>query len=116
MEPDCYDPIAAALEKTSATAMSLLSFSFPETLHASGRIVAHEKAVVAGTRTAAEVFRHVDPATDVQIVCPRRRSGAAGDILIEVRGLARSILKAERVALNFLAAPLRHRNAHAAIC
>src|SRR5207248_6533640 len=41
-------------------------------------------------------------ATDVQI---NRRDGddvAADDVIIEVRGFARSILKAERVALNFL--------------
>jgi len=39
---------------------------------------------------------------DAQIT---RREGdevVAGDVIIEVRGLARSILKAERVALNFL--------------
>ena len=77
-------------------------FFVPETLHASGRIVAHEPAVVAGTGTAAEIFRKIDPATDVQIVRPDGEAVVAGDIVIELRGLARSILKAERVALNFL--------------
>ena len=52
--------------------------------------------------TAAEIFRKVDPATDVQIVRPDGEAVVAGDIVIEVRGLARSILTAERVALNFL--------------
>jgi nicotinate-nucleotide pyrophosphorylase (carboxylating) len=50
----------------------------------------------------AELFQKVDPATDVQI---NRRDGddvEADDVIIEVRGFARSILKAERVALNFL--------------
>jgi nicotinate-nucleotide pyrophosphorylase (carboxylating) len=74
----------------------------PETLHATGRITTHENAIVAGTGAAAEVFRRVDPSIDIQII---RRDGdeiVAGDVIIEVRGLARSILKAERVALNFL--------------
>ncbi len=44
----------------------------------------------------------MDPSIDIQVV---RRDGdevVAGDLIIVVRGLARSILKAERVALNFL--------------
>ena len=102
MDPDDYDPIAAALKEDIGKGDITTEFFVPEALHASGRIVAHEPAVVAGTGTAAEVFRKVDPATDVQIVHPDGEAVVAGDIVIEVRGLARSILKAERVALNFL--------------
>ena len=102
MKQNYYDPIAAALKEDIGDGDVTTDFFVPESLHATGRIIAHEKAVVAGTGTAAEVFRRVDPGTDVQI---SRRDGDdvnAGDIIIEVRGLARSILKAERVALNFL--------------
>jgi nicotinate-nucleotide pyrophosphorylase (carboxylating) len=102
MKQDHYDPIAAALKEDIGAGDVTTDFFVPETLHATGRIIAHEKAVVAGTGPAAEVFRRVDPAMDVQI---SRRDGDdvdAGDIIIEVRGIARSILKAERVALNFL--------------
>jgi nicotinate-nucleotide pyrophosphorylase (carboxylating) len=102
MTSDRYDPIAAALKEDIGDGDVTTDFLVPESLHATGRIIAHEKAVVAGTETAAEVFRRVDPAIDVQI---SRRDGDdvdAGDIIIEVRGLARSILNAERVALNFL--------------
>src|SRR5207237_4298565 len=73
-----------------------------ESRSASFRIVAHESAVVAGTGTVAEVFRRIDPATDVQIVHADGEAVVAGDVVIGVRGLARSILKGERVALNFL--------------
>ncbi len=102
MDPDDYDLIAAALKEDIGKGDITTEFFVPETLHASGRIVAHEPAVVAGTGTAAEIFRKIDSATDVQIVRPDGEAVAAGDIVIEVRGLARSILKAERVALNFL--------------
>jgi nicotinate-nucleotide pyrophosphorylase (carboxylating) len=102
MDPDDYDPIAAALKEDIGKGDITTEFFVPEALHASGRIVAHEPAVVAGTGTAAEIFRKIDPATDIQIVRPDREAVVAGDIVIEVRGLARSILKAERVALNFL--------------
>jgi nicotinate-nucleotide pyrophosphorylase (carboxylating) len=102
MKPNHYDPIAAALREDIGDGDVTTDFFVPESLHASGRIIAREKAVVAGAGVAAEVFRQVDPSTDIQIT---RRDGddvAVGDSIIEVRGLARSILKAERVALNFL--------------
>jgi nicotinate-nucleotide pyrophosphorylase (carboxylating) len=102
MEPDDYDPIAAALREDIGKGDITTDFFVSEGLHASGRIVAHESAVVAGTGTAAQIFQTIDSATDVQIVRPDGEAVAAGDIVIEVRGLARSILKAERVALNFL--------------
>ena len=102
MKPDDYDPIAAALKEDIGDGDITTEFFVPEALHATGRIVAREPAVVAGTGTAAEVFRKADSATDIQIVHPDGDAIVAGDVVIEVRGLARSILKAERAALNFL--------------
>src|SRR5438128_3010533 len=102
MKPDRYDPIAAALKEDIGQGDVTTDFFVPETLHATGRIIAREKAIVAGTGAAAEVFRQVDPATDIQISRHHGDEVADGDVIIEVRGLARSILKAERVALNFL--------------
>jgi nicotinate-nucleotide pyrophosphorylase (carboxylating) len=102
MKPDNYEPIAAALKEDIGDGDITTEFFVPEALHATGRIVAREPAVIAGTDTAAEVFRRVDPAMDVQTQHSDGTSVVAGDVVIEVRGLARSILKAERVALNFL--------------
>jgi nicotinate-nucleotide pyrophosphorylase (carboxylating) len=102
MNPDDYDPIAAALKEDIGKGDITTEFFVPDTLQARGRIVVHEPAVIAGTKAAAEIFRKVDPATDVQIVHADSDAVVAGDVVIEVRGLARSILKAERVALNFL--------------
>ena len=65
MDADDYDPIAAALKEDIGKGDITTDFFVPEALHASGRIVAHEPAVVAGTATAAEIFRKIDPATDV---------------------------------------------------
>jgi len=102
MKPDRYDPIAAALKEDIGTGDITTEFFVPDSLHASGRIVAREKAIVAGSGVVAEVFRRLDPSIDVQIIRGDGTEVAAGDVIIEVRGLARSILKAERVALNFL--------------
>jgi nicotinate-nucleotide pyrophosphorylase (carboxylating) len=102
MNPDDYDPIAAALKEDLGNGDITTEFFVPEALHASGRIVADESAVVAGTGTATEVFQRIDPETEVQIVHADGEAVAPGDVVIEVRGLGRSILKGERVALNFL--------------
>ena len=102
MNPNRYDPIAAALQEDIRDGDITTDFFVPETLRAVGRIIARENAVVAGTRAATEVFRQIDPATDVHISWEDGDNVASGGTIMEVRGIARSILKGERVALNFL--------------
>ena len=102
MKPNRYDPIAAALKEDIGGGDITTEFFVPDGLNATGRIIARENAVVAGSGVASEVFRQVDPSTDTQIIRGDGTEAAPGDVIIEVRGLARSILKAERVALNFL--------------
>jgi nicotinate-nucleotide pyrophosphorylase (carboxylating) len=102
VKPNRYDPIGAALQEDIGGGDITTEFFVPDSLHATGRIIAREKAVVAGSRVASEVFRQVDRSTDTQIIRGDGAEAALGDVIIEVRGLARSILKAERVALNFL--------------
>jgi nicotinate-nucleotide pyrophosphorylase (carboxylating) len=97
-----WDPIAVALEEDIGPGDITTASFVPETLRSSARIVAREKAIVAGSQTTVEVFRRVDPSIHSDVM---RADGAevnAGDPVIEIRGLARSILKAERTALNFL--------------
>ena len=102
MKTDHYDPIAAALKEDIGEGDITTDFFVPETLHATGRIAARENAIVAGTGAAADVFRQVDRSIDIQIIRPDGDEVVVGDVIIEVCGLAGSILKAERVALNFL--------------
>lgn len=73
-----------------------------ETEQASARIVAKERAIIAGVEVAAEVFRRVDPRLRIEIVQRDGAVVAGGATVLEIRGPARSILTAERVALNFL--------------
>lgn len=97
-----FDPIDVAIQEDIGAGDVTSDFFAPANLRALARIVGREKAIIAGTETAAEVFRRIDPALHIQVL---RADGAdvnAGDVIIEIRGLARSILKAERVALNFL--------------
>src|SRR5215831_5744760 len=97
-----YDPIAAALKEDIGSGDVTTDFFVPGTLHATGLIVVREKAIVAGSGTVAEVFRQVDPSIHTQILHRDGEEVAAGDTIIELHGPARSILKGERVALNFL--------------
>lgn len=102
MKTDRYDPIAVALNEDIGDGDITTELFVPETLRSAGRIIAREKAIIAGAETAAEVFRRVDPSIHTEVI---RRDGVqveGGETIIEIRGLARSILKAERVALNFL--------------
>lgn len=75
----------------------------PETVVATGEIRARRPGVVAGLEVAASVFEVVD--TDV-VFEPSVADGdpvQAGAVLATVSGSARSILLAERTALNLLA-------------
>ena len=102
MNGPLFDPIDVAIQEDVGAGDVTSDFFVPANLCALARIVSHEKAIVAGTETAAEVFQRIDPALHIQIL---RADGAdvdVGNVIIEIRGLARSILKAERVALNFL--------------
>ena len=102
MKPSIVDPIDAALREDIGDGDVTTDFFVSKNQQATARIVAHERAIVAGTETAAEVFRRVDSATEITVL---RRDGSdvnPDEAVIELRGSARSILKAERVALNFL--------------
>jgi nicotinate-nucleotide pyrophosphorylase (carboxylating) len=74
----------------------------PERRMARGLIVAKEDGVIAGVETAAEVFRRVDEKTEVRIMLESGSHVSSRAYVLEVRGRARSLLSAERTALNFL--------------
>ncbi len=96
------DPISISLREDLGEGDITKEFFVRGDLRALGRIVARERAVVAGTETAAEVFRRVNPKLNVEILQPDGTALAGGETILEVRGAASSILTAERVALNFL--------------
>jgi len=75
-------------------------------LNGSGRaeaeIVCCEEAVVCGLPVAGLVFRKVSGETEFKPLVPEGEWVRGGTVVAEVVGEAASILKAERVALNFL--------------
>ncbi len=102
MKPTVIDPIDVALREDIGEGDLTTDFFVSKNQQATARIIARERAIVAGTETAAEVFRRLDSAVAITLL--RKDGGEVhpGETVIEVRGPARAILKAERVALNFL--------------
>ena len=74
----------------------------PPTARFDGVIAARQPGTIAGIEAARLAFRLLDPAIDVTIEKPDGAPVATGDIVARVKGPARGILSAERVALNFL--------------
>lgn len=75
---------------------------FKEAVAAHGRLIAKEKGVLAGIVLFARVFELLDD--EIEIIFHKKDSDPVekGDLLAEIKGDARSILKGERTALNLL--------------
>jgi len=74
----------------------------PPELPALAVLVARQAGVVAGLELARATFRTLDPALTVELSARDGTRVEAGRELLRVSGRARSILAAERVALNFV--------------
>ena len=96
------DLIALALAEDIGSGDVTTKFFTGSERKAVGRIVAREACVLAGIAVAAEVFHRVDPAVRVETLEADGANLTAGSVVLEVAGLASSILTAERTALNFL--------------
>jgi nicotinate-nucleotide pyrophosphorylase (carboxylating) len=102
MKQPIVDPIDAALREDIGPGDITTDLFVSKKLLAHARIIARERAVLAGTETTADVFHRIDRTLQIEVI---RKDGSevnSGDGVIEVHGSARSILTAERVALNFL--------------
>ena len=72
-------------------------------LRARARIIAREPCRVSGGPVAAMAFHLLDPKAEVIHRTADCDDADAGDVLLEVMGRARSLLSAERTAINLLA-------------
>lgn len=104
LSPLLYEPLVRrALEEDLGRAGDLTTdATVAPHLRAVGRLVARRAGRVAGLPIAAAAFRLLDPAIEVELAAADGDDVPAGAVLAVVRGPARPILSAERVALNFL--------------
>ncbi|HLV26829.1 MAG TPA: carboxylating nicotinate-nucleotide diphosphorylase [Gemmatimonadales bacterium] len=65
-------------------------------------LVAREQGVIAGVPLAVEAFRQLDPRSSIRIDAEDGTRVSPGQSVLFLSGHARSMLSAERVALNFL--------------
>lgn len=78
------------------------SLLIPANMVGSGEIMANATGVLAGLPVAQQVFQRVDPSLKVTTFINDGARIKPGDIIATVNGRLASILKAERVALNFI--------------
>ncbi len=74
----------------------------PPTLTGKALVLAKEAGILAGCEVASRVFQRVDPSLDAAVFITDGTAIKPGDIIATISGRVLGILKAERVALNFL--------------
>lgn len=106
MTPPPARVIRAAVERALAEDLgqgdATTTALFPDPVHARGTIVAHHEMTVAGIAVARQVFREVDTSVKVVRAVKDGAKVQRESLMLVIKGDARSLLMAERVALNFL--------------
>jgi nicotinate-nucleotide pyrophosphorylase (carboxylating) len=74
----------------------------PADARANARVISREQAVCCGQPWFTEVFRQVDPQAKLQWLVAEGAVMQPDQVIVTIEGTARSLLTAERTALNFL--------------
>jgi nicotinate-nucleotide pyrophosphorylase (carboxylating) len=80
----------------------ITSVLLPSDAQAQGTLLSKATGIAAGLPLFAHVLSSVDPRLECRLLCADGTPIAPGDRLAEVAGPARSLLTAERTALNFV--------------
>jgi len=99
---DIRRAVRLGLEEDLARGDVTTSALFSRAISARARIVAQQPLVVAGLTAAVQTFLVVDPSLRLSVLRRDGESAKNGDTILAIEGDGRSILQAERVALNFL--------------
>jgi nicotinate-nucleotide pyrophosphorylase (carboxylating) len=94
--------IDLALEEDTGSGDLTSDIMLPENQQGKAIIIANAEGVLAGGDTAKLCFLKVDSSLDVTISIPDGSRVKPNDVVATIAGSVTSILKAERVALNFL--------------
>jgi len=99
---DAGEIIDRALAEDLASGDVTSRVAVPAEAMARARLVTKAPLVLSGLPVAAAVFHRVDPSTWIELVACDGERVPEGTIVARVRGRARSLLAAERTALNLL--------------
>ena len=97
-----HELIRMALEEDIGDGDVTSAYFIPEDKMARAFLSVRHEGVVSGVSIAEKVFSEVDPTLEVQVLVEDGSRVGEGALLMCVAGKARSILTAERTALNFL--------------
>jgi nicotinate-nucleotide pyrophosphorylase (carboxylating) len=94
--------IRRALDEDGAWSDITTASTVPEARQAQASIITRQAGIIAGLNIAAETFRLLDSAIAIELLVQDGAVVHPGQTLAHLSGPARSLLSAERVALNFL--------------
>jgi nicotinate-nucleotide pyrophosphorylase (carboxylating) len=99
---DIRRAVRQGLEEDLGQGDCTTSALFKSPAPARARIVAQQPLIVAGMAAAVQTFMAVDSSLQLYVLSHDGARATNGDTLLKIEGDGRSILMAERVALNFL--------------
>ena len=102
LPPPVHRLIELALEEDLGRGDVTSEALIPPDREAVGEVLVKARGVIAGLEVAAAVFRAVDPTLAWEALARDGEAVSPGQVVARVSGRARSILAAERTALNFL--------------
>ncbi len=93
--------VSLALEEDLGTG-DLTAQLIPETQQATARVICRENAILCGCAWFEACFNQIDPEVHIDWASEEGQRVAPNQLICTIRGRARSLLTAERSALNFL--------------
>lgn len=93
--------IERALQEDLGTG-DLSSSIFPASSKTQAKIYAKEEGIVCGLEVTKQVFLTIDKELEITLLYQDGEPVERGQVVMEIKGKVNSILKGERVALNFL--------------
>ncbi len=102
LPPEVHRLIDSALSEDQAFNDPTTQALVPPEIKGVGMLRAKAHGVLAGIDVAAAVFQRVDPGLELRALIEDGSTLSPGDDIAGVEGPAGSILRAERIALNFL--------------
>ena len=100
--PDVFALIDAAVAEDQTFNDPTTQAVVPPEIRGTGMLRAKAVGVLAGVEVAIAVFHRVDPTLEVKAILEDGAPLSPGDDIAVVRGSAAGILRAERIALNFM--------------
>jgi nicotinate-nucleotide pyrophosphorylase (carboxylating) len=100
--PEVYELIDASITEDQTFNDPTTQALVPPEIQGTGFLRAKAHGVLAGVDVAMEVFRRIDATLEARALLADGSALAPGDDIASVSGSASGILRAERIALNFL--------------